>query len=223
MQTSINLASQPYVNLQGIKQRWMMISAAVVGLTLLLGIWTGLVLRKQKNLNTQIKRLQKDCDALNGKISQVQATLHDSKNVELIQQSEFLNNIIFQKSFYWTGVFEELEKIMPAHVQLLQIQPELRANHELHMRMNVSGTREGALDLLKALEQSRDFAKPILTVESNANGVTTYSLDAIYLGESQATKESASTPAAADTGDKKEKKDKNDKPDTNAKKAVKHS
>jgi type IV pilus assembly protein PilN len=227
MQTSINLASQPYVNLQAIKQRWMMISAVVVCLTLLLGIWTGFVLRKQKHLDTQIKSLQKNCDELNAKISQVQQTLHDSKNVELIRQSEFLNNIIFQKSFNWTAVFEEFETIMPRHVQLIQIQPELRANHELHMGLTASGSREDSLDLLKKLEKSPNFIKPVLKVEAANGPVTTFTIDAVYIGEqTQASKESAAA-VNSDTADKdkdKDKKDKSDKPnDKNLKKAVKQS
>jgi|SRR5579872_4576414 len=227
MQTSINLASQPYVNLQGIKQRWMIISAVVVGVTLLLGIWTGLALHRQKDLDTQIKTLRKNCDSLNGQIANVQQTLHDAKNVELIQQSEFLNNIIIEKSFYWTGVFEELETIMPRHVQLVQIQPQLNAKHELHMHLTVSGNREdnGVLDLLKKLEQSPNFEKPVLVSETydttKPGGLTSFLIDAIYVGGEKQLAKAMAAPTPESVEDKKEKT--GDKKEKTEKKAEKHS
>lgn len=222
MRTSINLAAQPYVNLQGIKQRWMMISAIVVGLTLVLGIWTGLVLRKQKNLDTQIKNLENSCDQLDQKIATVQQTLRQPQNVELIDQSQFLNEIILRKSFSWTKVFEEFETIMPPRVQLQQIQPVLQPNHELVMHLSVIGTRDDAIKLLEKIETLPDFTHAILKTETldPTTHQTTFVISATYVGgEKRLAKETAAAAASKTAEEKPGKKpaDKNEENDKNEK------
>ena len=148
MRTTINLASQPFVNLRGEYRRWFIITGAVVGITLILGIVTGLTLRRTRILDTQIKNLQTQNDHLNDQINKVKVTLKQPENVELVSRSEFLNDIILRKSFSWTCVFQQFEKIMPPHAQIVNIQPELR-DHTLRLHLLISGDRDGATKLLQ--------------------------------------------------------------------------
>ena len=68
--------------------------------------------------------------------------------------------MIAQKSFSWTQVFADLEKLMPTQVHLVSINPELKQN-QISVKMIVGGSsREKAIDLVHNLESSRHFREP---------------------------------------------------------------
>ncbi len=56
---------------------------------------------------------------------QAEDFLNQPENRTTRDQSQFLNELIERKSFSWTRVLEDLEKVMPPRVHLVSIHPEL--------------------------------------------------------------------------------------------------
>src|SRR6267378_2271061 len=71
-----------------------------------------------------------------------------------------LRHQIERKSFSWTQVFEDLEKIMPARVHLVSIHPELGEDNQLAVKMVVAGeSPQRGIDLAQRMEASGRFAQ----------------------------------------------------------------
>ena len=101
-------------------------------------------------------------------------------------RSQFLNELIRRKSFSWTKVFEDLERIMPPRVHLVSIHPELNEDNQLAIKMQVAGdSRERALDLVRRMESSPHFQQTKIDSESQQAQNEGVSLDitAVYTGD----------------------------------------
>jgi type IV pilus assembly protein PilN len=83
-------------------------------------------------------------------------------------QSQFLNSSIVRKSFCWTRLMEDLEKIMPAGVRVTSITPAMDQHNRFTLKLEVQGeSREGAIELLRNMEKSQHFRSPQLTDEAH--------------------------------------------------------
>jgi type IV pilus assembly protein PilN len=63
-----------------------------------------------------------------------------------------------RKAFSWTKVFEDLEQVMPAHLHVVSIHPDMSKENDLEIKLVVAGeSREQALDLVRKMEGSKRF------------------------------------------------------------------
>lgn len=166
MRISVNLATRPFVELRPLFAR---LRLAMLGL-LLLAVALGFALR---SLHEKARAAQAQMDALKAKTHQFQqerqrneARMHQPENMAVLERSQFLNAVFAQKSFSWTAVMMDLEKVLPAGVQVTSIEPAISKEGEVSIRLRVSGEREKAIELIKNLESSQRFVAPRLTGES---------------------------------------------------------
>jgi len=76
-------------------------------------------------------------------------------------RADFLNGIIDARSFNWTKMFMDLERILPAGVRVISIEPKQYAGHA-ELKLTVGATSDEAkLKFLHALEQSKEFSEVI--------------------------------------------------------------
>jgi type IV pilus assembly protein PilN len=100
------------------------------------------------------------------KRQQAQEFLNRPENRSTRDQSLLLNELIERKSFSWTRVLEDLEKVMPARVHLVSIHPELDEANQLKLKMAVAGdSRDRALELERRMEDSRRFSQTYIETE----------------------------------------------------------
>ncbi|MGA7887003.1 MAG: PilN domain-containing protein [Acidobacteriaceae bacterium] len=169
MKIRVNLASQPYVELQPVYKRlrtWMIILALTGG-----ALW---FLYHSERGQAQIARdrvaaVEQRVQQLQSQQDQYKALMAEPKNAAILQQSDFLNSLFQQKAFSWTATMEDLENVLPAGVQVLSIEPVIDKAGHVAIHLRVTGARDRALDLIRNLEQSQHFASPRLTSESLAN------------------------------------------------------
>jgi type IV pilus assembly protein PilN len=77
------------------------------------------------------------------------ANLHD--------RAAFINGIIDARSFNWTQMFMDLERILPAGVHVVSIEPKQAAGR-VEVKLTVGATSDEAkLKFLRALEDSKEF------------------------------------------------------------------
>jgi type IV pilus assembly protein PilN len=167
MRLDINLASQPYEDARQFWMRWGTALAAVSILTLALITITISGWFAARRDHARISELKANIAQRDRKRQQAEEFLNRPENRSTRDQSQFLNELIERKSFSWTRVLEDLEKVMPARVHLVSIHPELDEDNLLKLKMEVAGdSRDRALELARRMEDSRRFSQTYIESES---------------------------------------------------------
>jgi type IV pilus assembly protein PilN len=83
----------------------------------------------------------------------------------VLERSQYLNAVFARKSFSWTAVMMDLEKVLPTGVQVTSIEPSITKEGDVNIRLRVSGDRERAVQLVRNLETSQRFLLPRLASE----------------------------------------------------------
>jgi type IV pilus assembly protein PilN len=188
MRLDINLASQAYEDARQFWMRWGTAVGALALLTLVLLTLdvTGWVnARRDRAAIAEKEAMIADRDRLR---TEAERTLNLPQNRATRDESQFLNELIERKAFSWTRVLENLEKVMPAHVHLESISPQLDEDNQLGLKMTVAGdSRDRALELARKMEESRRFAQTQITTARSGQSTTgdteTVEIVAIYIPE----------------------------------------
>ncbi len=186
MRLDINLASQPYEDSREFWLRWGtgLAGAVILTLALLTITITGWVAARHDH--GKIAELRSAIAQRDHTRAQAEAYLNQPENRSTRDQSQFLNELIERKSFSWTRVLEDLEKVMPTRVHLVSIHPELDEDNQLALKMVVAGdSRERAIELARRMEDSRRFTQTHIDtehVETSTSGDTfQLNINAIYV------------------------------------------
>ena len=158
MRIDINLSSQPYQDSRRFWTYWgtgLGLLAVVTGLLLYFTV-TGFI--RAGHDRQQIAKLKSDIAAYDQGRSQSEAILNQAQNRTMREQSRFLNELFQRKAFSWTRVFEDLERVMPAHLHVVSIHPDVVSDNDAEIKLTVGGaSRDQALDLIKKMENSKRF------------------------------------------------------------------
>ncbi len=166
MKISVNLATRPFVELRPLFARLRL----AMGVLALLAIGLGYGLHA---LNTRARAAQSQMDALKAKTRAYEqerlaneARMRQPENRGVLERSQFLNALFAQKSFSWTAVMMDLEKVLPTGVQVTSLEPQIAKDGGVSIRLRVSGDRERGVQLLRNLETSQRFVAPRLAGEA---------------------------------------------------------
>jgi type IV pilus assembly protein PilN len=165
MRISVNLANRPFVELRPLFAR---LRLAMVVLTLLaVGLWFSL-----RSLEAKARVAQAQMDGLKAETQRYQherqvneARMHQPQNMAVLERSQYLNAVFAKKSFSWTAVMMDLEKVLPVGVQVTSIEPNITKEGDVTIRLRVSGDRDRAVLLVRNLETSQRFLLPRLSSE----------------------------------------------------------
>jgi Tfp pilus assembly protein PilN len=188
MRLDINLASQPYEDARQFWMRWGAGFGALALLTLVLLTLdtTGWInARRDRAAIGGQRAMIADRDHLRANAEEY---LNRPQNRNTRDESQFLNGLIERKSFSWTRVLENLEKVMPPRVHLVSISPQLDEDNQLALKMTVAGdSRDRAIDLTRHMEESKRFSQTQILSEQYAQSQTgdneQFVIAAIYLPE----------------------------------------
>lgn len=188
MRLDINLASRPYEDAQRFWMVWGTAVAAAGLLTLVmltLAITGFMGARRDRVAMAQKRALIAERDQQRASAEEF---LNRAENRNTRDESQFLNQLIERKSFSWTQVLENLEKVMPARVHLMSISPGLDEDNQLALKMTVAGdSRDRALELARRMEESHRFAQTSIVAERNTQNTKgdteQFDIIAIYIPE----------------------------------------
>jgi type IV pilus assembly protein PilN len=165
MRISVNLANRPFVELRPLFARLRL--AMVLLAVLAIGLWFAL-----HSLNAKASVARARMNGLKAETRQYQherqvneARMHQPQNMAVLERSQFLNSVFAWKSFSWTAVMMDLEKVLPAGVQVTSIEPAISKEGDVTIRLRVSGDRDLAVRLVRNLETSQRFLLPRLSSE----------------------------------------------------------
>jgi type IV pilus assembly protein PilN len=166
MRISVNLATRPFVELRPLFARLRL----AMGVLALLAIGLGYGLH---SLNVRARAAQVQMDALKTKTRAFEkerqaneARMRQPENRGVLERSQFLNALFAEKSFSWTAVMMDLEKVLPTGVQVTSLEPQMSKDGTVSIRLRVSGDRDREVLLLRNLETSQRFVAPRLAGEA---------------------------------------------------------
>jgi len=170
MRITLNLATRPYVA-QGPILKLLRIGMAVLAV-LLIGLGLGLLHFHQRALAmaAQEAAVDRSIAKIQREQQGYQAQMQQSANAKVLTQAQFLNHLFDEKSFSWTACMEDLERVLPAGLQVTAIEPSRGKDGRLTLRLRVSGLRERSVDMVRNMERSRRFIAPRLSGENAENG-----------------------------------------------------
>ena len=170
MRIDINLASQPYQDARRFWTYWGT-GLALLGLMTALLVYlavTGFI--RAGHDREQMARLESEIKKYDQEKSESEAVLNQPQNRTMREQSRFLNELFQRKAFSWTRVFEDLERVMPAHLHVVSIHPDISADNNAQIKLLVGGdSREQALDLVRKMEGSKRFKQTRIDTEQFAS------------------------------------------------------
>ena len=173
MRVDINLASKPYEDAGPLWLRWGGALAALGLFTLILlySVLSGwAAARKDRGL---IEQRQQQIAARDQQKAKAEEILSLPSNRGTRDRAQFLNDLFQRKSFSWTKVFEDLERVMPARLHVVSIHPEKASDNQLQIKLVVAGeSRDRALELVRKMEGSQRFLQTRIDQESNQTGQT---------------------------------------------------
>jgi len=167
MRLELNLATRPYQNAREFYTRW----GAILGLTLLISaVLITLAARGWKEAHQEARMMEQDrreISKLQKEAAEARQVLERPPNRVVADQAAYLNELIARKAFSWTAVFADLEKIMPAELRVMAMQPALNSDNQLELRLTIEGnSRDRIVQLLRKMEESPRFREPQLRAET---------------------------------------------------------
>ena len=161
MKIGINLASRPYQDEGLFYRQWGTALAVVIlftGLMLLLSVQHYQNSRKEW---ASARQAQAKLAELTKEQAQAQQILARPENRGTRDRSQFLNSAILRKSFSWTRLMEDMERVMPPGIRVTSIAPEMDARNRFLLKVQVQGeSRDPAVQLLRNMEKSPHFRSP---------------------------------------------------------------
>jgi type IV pilus assembly protein PilN len=172
MRFEINLASQPYGDVQRFLARWRMGLLALALVTAVLVYAAGSAFLSWRSAEKQLQQLRNQVAERAREKAAIEAVFSRPENNRARNQAQFLNTLLARKAFSWTEVFSDLERLVPPTLNVRALHPEVNEDGQLEVRLSVAGTnREGAVELERRLEQSPHFMQPRILSESTSQAI----------------------------------------------------
>lgn len=160
----INLSSEPFRPYRAILAASLTVGALLTATLILL---VGLAINQQNQMREErasLNQLNRQLTTIEREETQIEATLRRPENAVVLERSILLNELIDRKAISWTKLFEDIEKVMPYNVRLMQVQlPLINLRNQVELDMSV-GTQspEPYVDFLIQLENSPVFGPPVM-------------------------------------------------------------
>lgn len=207
MRLKINLASAPYEDARRFYVQWGFLLVVLIALTAFLTAAAVRTWRADHALSRGISEERDRLQKLNEQEKADLAILAESRNSDIRDHSEALNALIVRKSFSWTRIFNDLEKMMPTQLHVVSIAPQLSPSNQLQIRMMVAGaSRDKAIELVQNMEKAPDFQNAQIVSENSLTekrqGATSDEVTFNIVAEYYPASSVENGAAAVDSGDK---------------------
>src|ERR1700738_4818555 len=169
MRVRLNLATKA----QETHRRFMVVAGFVAAVAGIIFLALGWHVYSIRNVDA---RLRAQSEATSRRIGELQAERADlerffaqPENAKLHDRAAFLNSLIDARSFNWTQMFMDLERILPGGVRVVSIEPRQNKGR-VEVKLTVAATGDEAkLKFLHALEESKQFTSIALDSERTPN------------------------------------------------------
>jgi len=165
MEMRLNLATRPLEN----TRRFVFLSGAAGAVLLLLLFFltaqTYRTWKENREMREEISRLQSDVSGFQTERRDLESTFKTDETKRVMDRAAFLNSLIEQRSFPWTRIFMDLERLLPAGARVISLAPK-RQEGRIELRMVVGAQNDAAkVKFLKALEEAPEFERVVVNSE----------------------------------------------------------
>lgn len=159
MRVRLNLATKPLESHRRFLVGTGLIVFAAAIVFVALG-WHVYVARKaDEELRARNGKMRQEMARSEGQRSELERYFAQKEIASLHDRAAFINGIIDLRSFNWTQMFMDLERILPAGVRVISIEPKQASGH-VEVKLTVGTTSDEAeLKFLHALEGSKEFSE----------------------------------------------------------------
>jgi len=165
MKVRLNLSTKPLQTHRSFLAAAGLIGAVAALAFLILGWRVYSVRRADAELRAKVTQLRQEMATLETQRRDLETFFQQPDNARLHERSAFLNTLIDEQSLNWTRMFMDLEKIMPAGVRLITIEPKHEKGRvEVKIVIGTMGD-DAKLKFLHALENSPAFSHVELVSE----------------------------------------------------------
>ena len=165
MKITLNLASQPYVDLRMVLKRLRMVMLVLILIAIPLLFLLKAEHKKAEAATVRVEQMQSNVRNLERQQQSYEALMKEPQNAAVLTQAGYLNGLFRRKAFSWTATMTDLETVLPSGVQVLSLDPAITKSGAVQIHLRVSGARDRAIQLVQNLEKSKHFASPRLAGE----------------------------------------------------------
>lgn len=186
MDAPLNFAKAPFRNERLPRVFFAVVAGALAIATLgHVIVLTRYLLREAEELDVAVQGMEERLSGLVADIDRTRAALDVQRNDSMSQRVSFLADVYRQKGFSWTGLFNQLESVIPPNVRITSISPSA-AQGEIEVRLTTVGrSLEDLLMLVRSLEESRFFGTvmPLNEAHQEEAGTVSSTVTLRYLAE----------------------------------------
>lgn len=204
---SLNLARDPFHNLRPVRRAGLVL--AVLGLALAAvdarTYWRHFTGENQTRVRLQ--ELDGEIAAERQALAQLRQRLAELEVATLNQRAHFVNRQIEQRTFSWSGLFDDLVSIQPLQLHIVSLDPNFqsrrRSRRELDLEpgevlLEIDGLARDTLRLLRLVDrffEHPEFRSPELKREARRDNLIDFTLTVIYKPAAEAADEADATQA----------------------------
>lgn len=191
-----NLSTRPFYNERAIHAFAAVLAVAVLAVTAWQVRRVVRLSQYKTELNAAITRDRAEADKNASQAQQVRQGLDQKQLAALAVSAKEANDLIAQRTFSWTELFNRLEATLPGNVMLMGVHPEFdEGATQLHM--DVQGKNEDDIEAFwERLEKTGAFKKAEWTnVTVTEDGLQRMTMNVVYTPNA-ATRQPASVPPA---------------------------
>lgn len=181
MRFNINLATRRYEDAARFYRAWIPLLILAALITVALSAKAIAVYRDRRVADREIGKIDNRLAELDKQRKDAEATLARPENAGTRDTNDYLNETFKLKSFSWTQVLSDLERLVPSGVQVVSIKPVV-VGDDVKVTMEVSAAeRARVLEMVRRMEASPRFPSVGITNESTRDqGRLTIDIQADY-------------------------------------------
>lgn len=163
MRTTVNLATRPRTNQRSFWVLAPFLTVAAIAFSVFVVYQAGTMVQSQSQARVKLTLLQEEVDALGAEIIQMTSDLEAPNTQRLLEEMQFLNGMIRQKSFSWGVFFERVAASLPRRVRVLSISLSMRQNGRVEVDLSVGAKSADAIHtFMRSLEKAEHFSQVTL-------------------------------------------------------------
>ncbi|HEY2546956.1 MAG TPA: hypothetical protein VGI46_12890 [Candidatus Acidoferrum sp.] len=173
MRVPLNLSTKPIET-----HRKFVAGSSVIGLVgVILFVSLGWHVYLARKVNAEMRAKSEKIQQQVAELGQQRAALAQffalDENAKLHDRADFINSLIDARSFNWTLMFMDLEKVLPGGVRVISIEPK-QEKDGIEVKLLIGAVSDEAeLKLIKALEDSGSFKHVQLITQTRPTSGTT--------------------------------------------------
>src|SRR2546425_2522454 len=143
-------------------RRRFYLGASMIGLVagalfIVLGVHFLQLLQANRQSRVEAAQVERQIGDLQRERRELEQFFKRPENDKLHDRAMYVNSLIDDRSFDWTQMFMDLERLMPAGARIVSLDPKLAGDH-VELKMVIAATSEEAkLKFLQTLETSKEL------------------------------------------------------------------